>query len=54
MLYRTIQDIGMPVIALSFLILYAWVIRHSAGDVRHKAIMYVSRYGGVCGGYYFG
>ena len=38
-LSRTIQDIGMPVIALSFLILYAWVIRHSAGDVRHKAIM---------------
>jgi hypothetical protein len=38
-LSRTIQDIGMPFLALSFLLLYLWVIIHSAGDVRHKAIM---------------
>ncbi len=34
----TIQQIGMPVIAASFFILYIWMIRKSAGDVRKKSL----------------
>ena len=38
-LSRTIQDIGMPILALSFLILYGLVIKNATGIIRKKAIM---------------
>jgi hypothetical protein len=38
-LSRTLQNIGMPVLASAFLILYGWVIKNSAGDIRKKALM---------------
>ncbi|HMF30914.1 MAG TPA: hypothetical protein VKK79_05850 [Candidatus Lokiarchaeia archaeon] len=37
-LSRTIQDIGMPVVAAEFAILYIWIIKNSTGNVRKKAI----------------
>lgn len=38
---RSVQNIGMPVLALSFLILYGIVIKNATGDIRKKAIMTV-------------
>lgn len=38
-LSRTIQTIGMPFMALSFVILYAWMIKNTVGEVRKKSIV---------------
>ncbi|MHA1821755.1 MAG: hypothetical protein ACTSU2_10710 [Promethearchaeota archaeon] len=37
-LSRTIQEVGMPILFLSFLILYLWLIKISTGSVRKKAV----------------
>ena len=37
-LSRTIQSIGMPVLAVSFIVLYGWIIKNSTGSVRKKSI----------------
>jgi hypothetical protein len=36
---RSLQNVGMPILALAFVILYSIVIKYSTGTIRTKAIM---------------